>query len=464
MRRLLVLLLSLSSVALAQPDGPPNVVVILADDLGWGDLGAYGQDRIETPHLDRMAAEGTRFTQFYSGSPVCAPSRAVLMTGQHAGRVWVRNNVSWKPRGDLPLRDGDVTMAEVFRDAGYATGVFGKWALGLGDTSGAPHRQGFDAFFGFEDQSEAHRYHVSTLQALRGDVVVDVPIDSAAYAHDLIWDAALAWTETVGERPFFLYLPTPIPHAELVVPPSSLAAYLDDAGESVFPETPFPGGHYAAQPAPRATYAAMVSRLDRDVGRLLERLRRLDRPTVVVFTSDNGPHREGGGDPAFFESAGPHRGAKRDLYEGGIRVPLVVWSPGLVRAGVVHPHVWAAYDLLPTLAALADAPVPNGLDGLDMSGALTGSAPPPAHRFLYWELHDRDATLAQAVREGDWKAVRRTSADASTTELYHLGDDPAEADDLAARYPGLVARLGALMDRAHEPPQHPEFHYYTEGR
>lgn len=436
-------------------DRLPNVVLILADDLGYGDLGAYGNRVIRTPRLDRMAAEGTRFTQFYAGSTICAPSRAVLLTGLHAGHATVRNNVTW-PRGDAPLLPSDVTIAEALSEAGYTSGAFGKWALGLGASTGSPARQGFDAFFGYEDQSEAHDYYVPRLQRIEGGSVVDVDVDSTRYSHDVVMDEALDFIRENRDRPFFAYLAVAPPHKDLVVPPEALAPYLDRDGQSVFQET-------RAEGAPNATYAAMVSVLDQGVGEVLDLLAELglDHDTVVLFTSDNGSHAEQGHDPAITGSSGLLRGTKRDLYEGGIRVPMIAWGPGRVPAGAVSEHVWAAYDVLPTLADLAGAPVPAGVDGISVEDALTGSGPAPTHEALYWEWREpaaRGGEFLQAVRAGDWKLLRFTDASgASRVELYDLRTDLAETTDVAAERPEVAARLAAHMARAHVRPVLPDF-------
>jgi arylsulfatase A len=446
-------------------DRPPNIVFIIADDLGYGDVGAYGQQKIRTPRLDEMARGGTRFTQFYAGSPVCAPSRSVLMTGQHSGHTPIRGNKEVDPIGQEPLPGASVTLAEVLREAGYATGAFGKWGLGPPGSEGAPIRQGFDYFFGEIDQRRAHFYYPEFL--FRGDERVPLPnrirpdpntvgagwaIERGVYSHDAIADEALAFISQHRDEPFFMYVPFTIPHAELQAPEDAYAPYLDASGKSIFPETPFPGAHYGPQPMPHATYAAMVSRMDRDVGRILDRLRELglDRNTLVFFTSDNGPSVEGGSDPEFFDSNGPFRGAKRDVYEGGIRVPMIAWGPGRVPAGQTSDHVWTLWDVLPTFADLAGARAPAGIDGLDMAPALRG-APAPRHPFLYWEFHEQGGK--QAVRQGNWKAVRLNviANRRAPLELYDLATDPAEERDVAAAHPEIVREMERIMEREHTP-------------
>jgi arylsulfatase A len=439
----------------------PNIVFILADDLGYGDLGAYGQIKIRTPRLDRMAREGTRFTQFYAGSPVCAPSRSALMTGQHTGHTYIRGNKE-HPAGQEPLPDAVTTLADVLKQTGYATGIFGKWGLGGPDTEGIPSRQGFDEFFGYYDQRRAHFYYPEYLH--RDGEKVTLPnrvreeprspgagpaVVRGRYSHDAIAEEALAFLDRRRAGPFFLYVPFTIPHAELQAPDDAYAAYVKD-GRSVFPETAFAEDHYGAQAMPHATYAAMVSRLDRDVGRILDKLAELglDGRTIVFFTSDNGPSVEGGSDPRFFASSGPFRGIKRDVYEGGIRVPMIAWGPGRIPPARTSEEVWAMWDVLPTLAELAGAKSPSGLDGISMVPSLTGHGRQRPHDALYWEFHEQGSK--QAVRLGRWKGVRQPMI-TGKLEVYDLVADPGETRDVAAGNPKVAARLARLLDQAHEP-------------
>jgi arylsulfatase A-like enzyme len=445
----------------AAPAGRPNIVFILADDLGYGDVGAYGQTKIRTPRLDRMAREGTRFTQFYAGSPVCAPSRSVLMTGQHTGHTYIRGNKE-HPGGQEPLPDEVMTVADLLKQAGYATGMFGKWGLGGVDTEGTPSRHGFDEFFGYYDQRRAHFYYPEYLHRNAEKVALpnrvrEEPRSPGAgpavvrgrYSHDAIAEEALAFLDRHQRERFFLYLPFTIPHAELQAPDDAYAQYLEN-GRSIFPETPFPEDHYGAQAMPHATYAAMVSRMDRDVGRILDKLRELglDRNTIVFFTSDNGPSVEGGSDPEFFDSSGPLRGVKRDVYEGGIRVPMIAWGPGRIPAGRTSDQVWALWDVLPTLAGLAGANPPAGIDGISMVPSLTGRGRQRQHDSLYWEFYERGSR--QAVRMGRWKGVRQPML-TGKFEVYDLQTDPGEKHDVAAGHPGVAARLARLLDEGHAP-------------
>lgn len=461
----IVLLLAGCETAPGEEDRPPNIIMIMADDLGYGELGSYGQEKIRTPHLDRLAEEGMRFTQFYAGSAVCAPSRSVLLTGQHTGRTPIRGNMEVLPIGQEPLPDEAVTIAEVLKKAGYATGAFGKWGLGGPDTEGLPTRQGFDEFFGYLCQRRAHYYYPEFLYRgeervpLEGNEVIDdlerhpgsgPAVRAATYSHDVISDEALRFIEAHRDEPFFLYLPSTIPHVSIEVPDEALEPYLDDEGRSIFPENPFQGNHYSAQERPHAAYAAMISRLDRDVGRIIAGLEELGlaENTIVMFTSDNGPSTQGGSDPEFFRSAGPLRGLKRDLYEGGIRVPMIAWGPGHVPAGIVSDQVWAMWDLLPTAADLAGTEPPADVDGVSMHTALLGGDPPREHDHLYWEFYEQGS--AQAVRKGEWKAVRQPMF-TGEIELYDLSRDPGETTDLAEEHPELVGEILRIMEEAHTP-------------
>lgn len=447
--------------------GPrPNIVFIMADDLGYGDLGSYGQTDIKTPHLDRMARQGLRFTQFYSGSTVCAPSRSVLMTGQHTGHTPVRDNMRPGGIGNAPLPAESVTVAEMLKQAGYVTGGFGKWGLGGPSSSGLPTRQGFDTFFGYLDQLRAHYYYPEFLYRngervpLEGNEVVENPriagagkaVQRGTYSHDAIVDSALSFVERAEKQkpPFFLYLPVTVPHAALSVPDESLDPYLTENGSSIFAEDPYSGGSYPPQSMPYATYAAMVSRLDRDVGRLLDRLRSLDQAknTIVFFTSDNGPHDAGGYEPSALDSNGPLRAGKGTLYEGGIRVPMIAWAPGRITAGTTTPHVSYFGDVMATLAAIAgtEAPTPN--DGISFLPTLLGQPEKQRqHTALYWEYYGDDSQ--QAVRFGKWKGLRHLPT--GTTELYNLQRDLSERQNVAENHPDVVERIEAIMEREHTP-------------
>ena len=457
MRYLLTLILALGTVTGAgqapQPSpAPPNILLIQADDLGYGDLSAYGQTKFQTPSLDKLAREGIRFTQYYSGSTVCAPSRAALLTGKHTGHAWIRGN-GGLPEGDVPLRPEEVTIAEVLRERGYRTGLVGKWGQGQPGTPGMPDKQGFEYAFGFLDQRHAHRQFTDHFYRNGERVAVDLERD---YAGDVFTREAAAFIETNDPRPFFLYLNYTVPHAELRAPEDAMALYRDKFPEKPFvnakadavpsgsrPDTPSLG--YRSQPTPHAAFAAMISRMDRDIGRLVDLLaaRGLDRRTLILFTSDNGPHQEGGAEPQFFNSSGGLRGIKRDMYEGGIRVPMIARWTGTVPAGKVSDHAWAHWDLLPTFAELAGAKTPDGIDGLSMVRALRGQTQ-PTHQFFYWEFHERG--FQQAVRMGKWKAVRLKPGE--PLELYDLDADGRETRNLAASNPEIVAKIETYLKTA----------------
>jgi arylsulfatase A-like enzyme len=417
--------------------------LILADDLGYGDLGSYGQKMIRTPNLDRMAREGVRFTNFYAASPVCAPSRCSLMTGLHQGHAYIRGNstlvpvpgLSGQEARRLSLRPHDVTVAEVLKAAGYATGLIGKWGLGEPETSGVPNRKGFDYFFGYLNQTHAHNYYPDYLWRNQERVT----LEKGTYSHDLFTGEALEFIRRSRERPFFLYLAFTIPHAD-----NELGRATGN-GMEVPNDAPYSAERWRPQ---EKNYAAMVTRMDSDVGKVLALLRELgiDDRTIVFFSSDNGPQGadEGGFNPDFFASHGVLRGIKRDLYEGGIRVPMIARWPDKIGPGRVSHQVWAAWDFMPTAAALAGAKPRPGIDGISMLPALL------AHRqrrpeYLYWEFHERG--FAQALRLGRWKAIR--PGPNKPVELYDLQIDIRETRDLAASHSDIVRRVEEIMREAH---------------
>jgi arylsulfatase A-like enzyme len=414
----------------------PNIVFILADDLGYGDLGCYGQKRLDTSNIDRLAAEGIRFTDCYAGSTVCAPSRSCLMTGFHTGHTRIRGNSS--PTGRVALRPEDTTVAEVLKAAGYRTGLFGKWGLGEANTTGRPTQKGFDEFFGYLNQTHAHTYYPDNLW--HNDEEVFLPGNLAGvkreYSPDLIAERALEFVRNSKDQPFFLYLALTIPHAN------------DEAGRFLGDGMEVPDyGPYAAEnwPTTEKGFAAMVTRMDRDIGRLMALLKELslDENTIVMFSSDNGPHREGGHDPEFFGSRGGLRGIKRDLYEGGIRVPTIARWPGKIRPGKISSQIWAFWDLLPTAAELAGAKSPAGIDGISMLPAMLGK-PQKDHEYLYWEFFERG--FDQAVRKGNWKAVRHGLD--GPIELYNLEDDLAEARNIASDHEEVVRQMQEILRTA----------------
>jgi arylsulfatase A-like enzyme len=436
----------------------PNIIFILADDLGYGDLGCYGQETIRTPNLDRMAVEGMRFTDHYAGSTVCAPSRCALMTGLHTGHCLIRGNAL------VPLRPEDVTVAELLKKAGYQTGIIGKWGLGEEGSTGIPNKQGFDYWFGYLNQRHAHNYYPTYLWRneekvpLKNEVRDVNPPGGVAtkrveYSHDLFTKEALSFVERNKNKTFFLYLAYTIPHAN------------NEAGKNGMEVPSLEPYADRDWPEPAKGHAAMITRMDRDIGRLFAKLKELDldQDTLVMFSSDNGPHKEGGADPAFFKSFGPLRGYKRHLYEGGIRVPMIARWPGKInppyvgriKAGSVSNHVSAFWDFLPTCCELAGIQSPQGIDGISMVPTLLGQPDEQEqHEFLYWEFHEQGKK--QAVRMGKWKGVRLNVAKNpdGPIELYDLQADIGEKQNIAASHPEIAAKMTEYMKFSHTPSEH----------
>jgi arylsulfatase A len=450
----------LSANSVAAQGRKPNIVFIMADDLGYGHLGCYGQNKINTPNLDRMSAGGMRFTQAYAGCTVCAPSRSSLMTGQHTGHTPIRSN-----SGGVPLLPEEKTVAEALKGAGYRTGIFGKWGLGDAGTTGTPNKKGFDEFFGYLHQLHAHFYYTHFLWRNDKKVFLANRHDwRREYSHDLITSAALDFIRKNRNNPFFLYLPITIPHAELLVPDDSLAEY-----DGRFPETPFtsePRRHYAPNPKPRATLAGMITRMDRGVGNVMALLSELglSENTLVIFTSDNGPDAANGNDPEFFQAAGPFRGYKTDLYEGGIRVPMIAHWPGKIKPGVVSDQLIALWDFFRTAVDLADVAAPNSLDGRSFAGQLMSPAAagaPPREDLLYWERSAGDG-IVQSARLREWKAVRPKPD--GPVELYNLAADIRERQNVAGKHADIAADLERLMRSAHRPPRPQTEHPPDDGR
>ena len=437
----------------------PNIVYILADDLGYGDLGCYGQEKFTTPNIDRLAANGMLFRQHYTGCTVSAPSRSSLMTGQHTGHTPIRGNKEWDPEGQWPLPAASVTVAEMLRERGYTTGAFGKWGLGFVGTEGDPNLQGFDEFFGYNCQRLAHNYYPFHLWHNNEKILLHEN-DSGKkgiYSTDLIHKAAIDFMTNNRDKPFFMFYPTVIPHAELFAKDE----YMERFRGKFDPEKSYKGtddgptfrlGPYGSQPEGHAAFAAMVTQLDDYVGEIIEKLRELNLEdnTIVMFASDNGPHLEGGADPDYFNSNGPLRGYKRDMYDGGIRTAFIVKWPGKVKPGSVSDHVSAFWDVLPTLAEISGSVIPDGVDGISFLPELTGKKQ-KKHEYLYWEFHEQGGKMA--VRMGDWKAVKLNvdKTPGGTVELYDLSADIGETNDLSASNPELVEKLEKLMDDAHTP-------------
>jgi uncharacterized sulfatase len=438
----------------AEPIDRPNIIYIMVDDLGYGDLGCYGQETIKTPNIDRLAAEGMRFTDYYAGCTVCRPSRLSLWTGFHMGHTPICSNAAYQFERNEP------TVAELLKRAGYATGGVGKWAMGRPDTQGVPTRHGFDFWFGYLDQSEAHNYYPTHLWRCNGQEIKQVPLPGnvlmddpnargrvaqrehrVTYSHDMMTDEAFGFIRRSAEGPFLLHIHWTIPHAN------------NEGGRVIGDGMEVPDyGIYADRDWSNVEkgQAAMITRMDGDVGRLIALLKELaiDGRTLVLFTSDNGPHSEGGHKHEFFDANGPLRGFKRDLYEGGIRVPLIARWPGVVKPGAVSHHASAFWDFLPTACELAGTAPTDDTDGISFVPALLGREQEP-HDYLYWRYESKSA-----VRQGKWKAVRLK--DDGPIELYDLDADIGESNDTAADHPGIVSRMKEIMTEAYAPPSSQE--------
>lgn len=467
------------------PGEKPNFIFILADDLGWGELGCYGQKIIRTPNIDRLAAEGMRFTQFYTGSPVCAPARCVLLTGKSSPRAYIRDNAEVQPEGQLPIPDEEITLAELLKQEGYITAIIGKWGLGPPGSTGDPLRQGFDFFFGYNCQRHAHNHYPTFLYRNHEKVLLDNPefpahqrfpegldpnqpanyarYSGRQYAPDLMAEEAVEFIRRNKDRPFFLYFATTLIHLALQVPEDSLAEYLGQ-----FPETPYLGDRgYTPHFAPRAAYAAMVTRFDRHVGMILAVLDELGlaEKTVVFLSSDNGPIFGPGAETVgvrgfgedIFNSTGPLSGRKGSVYEGGIRVPFIVRWKGTIAPGQVSDHIGAFHDVLPTIMEIVGRKPPQDCDGISFLPTLLGQPGQKAHEYLVWEFYGYGGQ--QAVRMGRWKGIRVNcyKDPAGPIRLYDLETDIGETTDVAARHPGIVARMEEILVREHVPSPHWDF-------
>ncbi|ANH80002.1 N-acetylgalactosamine-6-sulfatase [Niabella ginsenosidivorans] len=471
----------------------PNIIYIYADDLGYGDVGCYGQAKIETPHIDQLAKNGIRFTQHYA-FPVCAPSRYLLMTGIHSGKAYIRGNHDWGERGPVwdfkameenpylegqwPIPDSTLTIAEVLKDAGYTTGLVGKWGLGAPYTTGFPTRQGFDYFYGYICQRQDHTYYNGHLwenelripldnKVVAPNVTFPDSLDKMdernyrsyqqnVYAPDLLIKAAIQFIEKNKSKPFFLYYPSPLPHVSLQAPEKWVDYYHKKLGD----EQPYLGGSYFPCRYPRATYAAMIATLDEQVGQLIEALKKngLYDNTIVMFCSDNGPSfPEMGVDAEFFNSAGPFSSAagrtKGFVYEGGIREPFIVQWPGVVKPGTESDMVAATIDIMPTLCDLLKLPVPANVDGLSILPTLLGKKEQQKqHAYLYFEYPEYGGQ--QAVRMGNWKAVRTNILKGQIkTQLFNLDTDIQEQNDVASQHPDIVKKIDAIMEKEHHTPE-----------
>jgi arylsulfatase len=487
----MLLIMSCSSKKIgfsAKDKQPPNIIYILADDLGYGELGVYGQKHIETPHIDKLAGEGMLFTQHYSGAPVCAPARCVLLTGQNAGHAYIRGNDEWAARGDVwnyramfdnpflegqrPIPDSIITIAEILQKEEYHTGMVGKWGLGAPTTEGVPNKQGFDYFYGYNCQRQAHNLYPMHLWENEERVLLDnkyvelranldenadpndpqsyADFEQKEYAPELMHKAAINFIEESKGRPFFLYYASPLPHLPLQAPKKWVEYYQDKFG----PEIPFTGKSYFPNRTPRATYAAMISSLDEQVGEVVAKLKEMGEyeNTIIIFSSDNGPSYVGGVDYDFFNSAGPFKNnygyTKGFTHEGGIRVPMIVSWPGHISAGSKSDHISAFYDVMPTFCDLIQTEIPKQSDGISFLPTLKGKKQ-VKHEFLYWEFPAYKGQ--QAVRMGPWKGIRKNLFKGNMQiELYNLDTDIQEQNDVSNLHPEIVSKMKAIMKNEHK--------------
>ncbi len=453
MRPHLCLLLSLLFISLfvgvhSNAQEKPNIIYIMLDDAGYGDVGCYGQKFFKTPHVDSLAKNGLKFTQHYSGSTVCAPTRCSLMTGLHTGHAYVRGNREVKPVGQAPMPKDTVTVAKLLKKAGYKTGAFGKWGLGNPGSEGDPLYQGFDVFYGYNCQRNAHTYYPTWLY----DNLKKVELDGKTYAHDLIMERALKFIRDNKEEKFFCFLPWTIPHASMHVPEKYTAPF-----RKKFAEYENTIGKYKGPNVrnPVAAFAGMMVKMDEGVGQVTALLKELgiEKDTLILFTSDNGPHKEGGHRPNVFDSNGPLRGFKRDLTEGGIRVPLIATWPGKIKPGTVTKHISAHWDFLSTACELAGVAAPKNVDGISFVPTLLGKEQ-KRHDYLYWEFFERGGK--RAARWGKWKAIQENLRKDinSPIQIYDLEKDIGETKNLADQYPEHVKRAKEIFKEAHTPSKH----------
>ena len=502
MKHFLLLLVFLMGCNQQPFNNKPNIIYILADDLGYGELGVYGQEIIETPHIDALANDGMLFTDHYSGSPVCAPSRSVFMTGQHTGHTPIRGNDEWKERGDTwnyqamfdnpflegqrPIPDSTITIAEVLKSAGYSTGMVGKWGLGAPTTEGLPNKQGFDFFYGYNCQRQAHtlypmhlwrndeRHLLSNKNVpphanLEDNTDINDPLSYSDfelidYAPELMHNEALNFIDKNQNNPFFLYYASPLPHVPLQAPKRWVDYYQSKIGS----EEPYTGKSYFPNLTPRATYAAMISYLDEQVGDLIKKLKDIGQyeNTLVIFTSDNGPTYAGGADTPFFDSAKPFKTeygwAKGFVHEGGIRVPMIASWPGRIKRGSRSNHISAFQDMMPTFCDIIGISIPNNTDGISMKPTLFGKNQSNTHEYLYWEFPAYKGQ--QAVRMGKWKAIRRNIFDGNMKiELYDLNSDYREQNDVASAHPEIILKIKNFMVDSHTRSHLERFHFSQLG-
>lgn len=456
MKLVTIFLLLFASAAQAKS---PNIIYILLDDAGYGDLSCYGQKKFTTPNVDRLAKEGMKFTQHYSGSTVCAPTRSVLMTGLHTGHTPSRGNREVKPVGQFPLPSETFTIAEALKAKGYATAAFGKWGLGFPGSEGDPLNQGFDRFYGWNCQRNAHTYYPTWLY----DDKEKVKFDGKTYVHTLIMNESFKWIKENKDKPFFVYLPIAIPHAAMHVPEKYAAPF-----RKKFPQFEEKIGRYGKNTPhkknPAAQFAGMMTVMDEGVGQLLDLLKdlKLDEDTIIMFSSDNGPHQEGGHMPDFFNSSGGLRGYKRSLTEGGIRAPLIARWPGKIKPGTVSNHISAHWDLFPTLCEISGADIPEGLDGISHLPELLGKEQ-KKHEYLYWEFLERGGKRALRFgKNGEWKALqlKMSKNKNAPIALYHLPKDPQEKDDVSAHHPELIKYVKETFKKART--TNPNFQFQWE--
>ncbi|MFH4968321.1 arylsulfatase [Gaetbulibacter sp. M240] len=435
-----------------------NIIYILADDLGYGDLSLTGQVKFSTPNIDKLAKDGMFFAQHYSGSTVCAPSRSSLMTGKHTGHTFIRGNREIRPEGQFPLDSSIIILPELLKMGGYVTGAFGKWGLGYPGSEGDPINQGFDEFYGYNCQRMGHNYYPNHLWHNQSKDILEGNSGNKteSYAPDIIHQKALDFLEKNKDTTFFMYYPSIIPHAELAAP----ERYMEKFRGKLLPEIVFEGqdygserykkGGYGSQKETHAAFAAMVSLLDDQVGEIRKKIEDLGlaENTIIIFSSDNGPHKEGGADPDYFNSNRELKGYKRDLYEGGIRVPMIAYWPSQIKANSTSNHISAFWDILPTICEIANTKTPEGLDGISMLPEFLGEKQ-SKHKYLYWEFHKRGGR--QAVRMGDWKGIRLNMDNnpLAPIELYNLAVDIGENNNIASKNPEIVEEIANIMEKEH---------------
>lgn len=449
------------------PNKKPNIIYILADDLGYGDLSCTGQTKFQTPNIDRLAKNGILFTQHYSGSTVCAPSRSSLMTGQHTGHTFIRGNKEIQPEGQYPLKASSITISKLLKKGGYVTGAFGKWGLGFPGSEGDPNNQGFDEFYGYNCQRIGHNYypyymwHNQTKEILDGNKLMQ----TNTYGPEIIHEKALAFIEKNKDTTFFMYYPSIIPHAELAIPEHYMKSFRSEfspeiAYKGVDDGKDYKNGGYGSQNEPHAAFAAMIYLLDKQVGEIQVKLEELGiaENTIIIFTSDNGPHQEGGADPNFFNSNSTLKGYKRDLYEGGIRVPLIAYWPGKINQNITSDHVSAFWDFLPTVCDIAQIEKPEAIDGISYLPELLGKKQ-AKHEYLYWEFHEQGGK--QAVRLGDWKGIRLKMHNNphAPIELYNLKTDLSEQINVALENVDIVDKIIQIMEQEHRISNEFSFNY-----